>query len=71
MNRAVRVLERLKGPVVPLNICFNADGTVDYSAVAAYVDWLCTERVPVLLLTYGSSEFAGLRDSRLIQRLPR
>lgn len=65
MDRAARVLERLKGPVVPLNICFNADGTVDYNAVAAYVDWLCQQGVPVLLLTYGSSEFASLSDAEI------
>ena len=28
MDRAALVLERLKGPVVPINVCFNKDGTV-------------------------------------------
>jgi 4-hydroxy-tetrahydrodipicolinate synthase len=62
MERATRVVERLKGPVVPLNLCFRADGSVDFAAVGRYVDWLCGQQVPVLLLTYGSSEFASLTD---------
>ena len=48
MDRSAQVLERLKGPVVPLNICFNEDGTVDYAAVENYVNWLC-EQGPVVL----------------------
>ena len=52
----------MKGPVVPINICFNQDGSVDYDAVSGYVEWLCEQKVPILLLTYGSSEFASLSD---------
>lgn len=62
MNRSRQVVQRLKGPVVPINVCFNEDGTVNHAAVAAYVDWLCEEHIPVLLLTYGSSEFSSLSD---------
>ena len=65
MDRATQVVERLKGPVVPLNICFNEDGTVNQGAVGEYVNWLCEEKTPVLLLTYGSSEFASLSDEEL------
>lgn len=65
MDRAIQVLERLKGPVVPINVCFNEDGTVHYTAVGEYVDWLCEEKAPVLLLTYGSSEFNSLSDKEV------
>ena len=67
MNHAAQVLARLKGPVVPLNLCFNEDGSVNYPAVTTYVDWLAEEQVPVILLTYGSSEFRGLPDEELCQ----
>lgn len=60
MSRAARVVDRLKGPVVPVNVCFAADDSIDYDAMRRYVDWLCEQRVPVVLLTYGSSEFAAL-----------
>ena len=60
MSRAADVVARLKGPVVPVNICFADDHSVDYEAMRRYVDWLCEERVPVILLTYGSSEFSVL-----------
>jgi 4-hydroxy-tetrahydrodipicolinate synthase len=60
--RAQDVYRRIKGPVVPLNLCFTEAGEVDYAAMRAYADWLCEQGVPILLLTYGSSEYAWLRD---------
>lgn len=65
MDRSIRVLERLKGPVVPINVCFDEDDALNYGAVRKYVNWLCEQRVPVLLLTYGSSEFASLTDEEI------
>ena len=65
MNRAEDVLSRMKGPVVPVNICFNEDGTVNYGAVRAYVDWLSEKKTPVILLTGGSSEYAYLSDEEI------
>ncbi len=59
---APSVAERLRGPVVPLNVCFTAAGEVDLPAMVRYADWLCAQGVPVLLLTYGSSEYAWLSD---------
>ena len=67
MDRSTQVLERLKGPVVPLNICFNEDGTVHYDAVEKYVDWLCEQGPVVLLLTAGSSEFAYLSEKEIYE----
>ena len=65
MSRAQDVLARMKGPVVPLNLCFNVDGTPDYPSIARYVDWLADEGVPILMLTAGSSEFASLSDDEI------
>ena len=65
MDRQEKVLARLKGPVVPVNICFNEDGSVNYGAVRAYVDWLCEKEIPVILLTGGSSEFPSLSDEEI------
>jgi len=62
MDRYTQVVERLKGPVVPVNICFDAAGEIDYPAQRRYVNWLCEQGVPVILLTYGSSEFSLLSD---------
>ncbi len=56
------VTDRLKGPVVPINMCFTEDGEVDFPAMRKYVDWMCQQKVPVLLLTYGSSEYNWLSD---------
>ena len=65
MDRASQVLQRLKGPVVPLNVCFLEDGQVDFQAMRRYANWLCEERTPVILLTYGSSEFGWMADDTL------
>ena len=65
MSRATDCLTRLKGAIVPLNLCFNDDGTVNDDAVCNYVDWLASEKTPVILLTYGSSEFAWLTEDDL------
>lgn len=65
MNRAAHVVQRLKGPVVPLNICFKEDFEIDFPAMRKYVNWLCEQHAPILLLTYGSSEFAWISDDDL------
>ncbi len=65
MSRAQDALARMKGPVVPINLCFNADGTPDYRSINRYVDWLASEGVPILMLTGGSSEFASLSDDEI------
>ena len=62
-QRATNVYERLKGPIVPLNLCFDTTGEVDMVTMRKYVSWLCDEKVPVLLLTYGSSEFMWLSNN--------
>lgn len=62
MSRASDVIGKLKGPVVPLNVCFTLEGKVDYTGMRRYVNWLCEQQTPVLLLTYGSTDFAWLTD---------
>ena len=62
-QRGSTALARLRGPIVPLNLCFAEDGNPDHAAIARYVDYLaasCEGNPPVLLLTYGSSEFPCL-----------
>ena len=65
MERALQVFERLKGPVVPVNVCFASDDSVDYKAVKRYVGWLSEQKVPVILLTMGSSELYNLTSEEI------
>jgi len=65
MERAIRVYGRLKGPVVPVNLCFTNDDSLDYVATKKYVGWLCEQKVPVILLTMGSSEMYNLTDDEI------
>ncbi len=65
MERAIRVVEQLKGPIVPINICFGDDDSLNVAAMRKYVNWLCEQNIPVILLTYGSSEFCSLTDEEI------
>ena len=65
MERAISVYKRLKGPVVPVNVCFTNDDALDYVATQKYVGWLCEQKVPVILLTMGSSEMYNLTDEEI------
>jgi len=56
---------RLCGPVVPLKIPYDAEERIDFDNLSAYVDRLCREGAPVLLLTYGSAEYAFLSDDEI------
>ena len=67
MERATCVVERLKGPIVPVNICFEDDDSLNILAMREYVSWLCEQKIPVILLTYGSSEFCSLTDEEIWQ----
>ena len=65
MERSIRVIERLKGPIVPVNVCFADEDYLDVAATRGYVNWLCEQNVPVILLTYGSSEFSSLTEDEI------
>ena len=67
MSRASDTYARMKGPVVPINLCFNEVGTVNYDAVASYVSWLAEQKTAILMLTYGSSEYAALSDEEVFE----
>jgi dihydrodipicolinate synthase/N-acetylneuraminate lyase len=57
--------KRLTGPIVPLNIPFTANDEIDYDNIQTYVDWLVTQGAPIVMLTYGSSEYVTLTDSEI------
>ena len=57
--------KRIIGPVVPLNIPYGEDESIDYGALERHVDFLAASGVPTLLLTYGSSEYAHLSDQEI------
>ena len=61
-ERTRQVAKRIRGAVVPLNVCFNEDGSVDFPSVVKYVDWMCDNGVPVISMASGSSEFASLSE---------
>ena len=69
MDRYAQAYQRLTGPVVPVNLCFTESGEVHFDAVNKYVDWLAAlDDPPIIMLTYGSSEFAWV-DEKSLYRL--
>ncbi len=67
MNRAKQTYERLKGPVATIDVAFFEDGSVDYEGSRRYAQWVGEQGIPILLLTYGSSEFADLTEDEIFQ----
>lgn len=51
------IRHNLEGPVFPILTPFTADGAVDHTALAKYVDFLAGAGVPALLSTVGTSRF--------------
>ena len=62
-----RIYQKLRGPVVPINIPFAKDYSVDLGNLRSYVDFLCEQRVPVIFFTHGSSEFKNLKEKEIEQ----
>ncbi len=60
-----RIFQRLRGPVVPINIPLAKDYSVDYGNLRSYVDFLCEKRVPVIFFTHGSSEFRSMSEGEI------
>ena len=63
----IKLHQRIIGPVVPLNIPFKDDYEIDFPALERYVDFLAGEKVPTIILTYGSSEYANLSDDEIYE----
>ena len=63
MSRATDVTGKLKGPVVPLNVCFTEEGKVDHTSMRRYANWLCEQQTPVLLPTPSNTFNHGI-DAR-------
>ena len=60
-----RVFQRLRGPVVPINIPLAKDYSVDYGNLRSYVDFLCENQAPVIFFTHGSSEFKSMSEHEI------
>lgn len=67
MERAQQTYERIKGPVATIQVAFFEDGSVDYEGPRRQAQWLAEQGIPVLLLTYGSSEFSCLSEAEIFR----
>jgi len=67
MKRAKQTYERINGPVATIQVAYFEDGSVDYEGPCRQAQWLGEQGIPVLLLSYGSSEFACLSEAEIFQ----
>lgn len=56
------VVERIRGPVVPILPAFSADEGLDLESTSRWVDWLLSSSIPIVWTTYGTSHFMMLDD---------
>ncbi|HHP7241108.1 MAG TPA: dihydrodipicolinate synthase family protein [Cyclobacteriaceae bacterium] len=51
------ILEKVKGPVIPLPVPFTENYEVDHISLANYVDYLCHNGIRNIMTTIGTSRF--------------
>jgi len=59
--------ERIRGPEFPVVIPFTEDQDVDLSSLYSYIDFLVSNKAPVILLTVGTSRFNLLTSDEIKQ----
>jgi len=64
-STARKVLDRLKGPMASITIPYNKDSSIDHGSLRTWVELMCTNKVPVLFLTYGDSELYNLEPDEI------
>ncbi len=59
------VLRRLRGPMASITIPYSRDYSIDRGALRAWVDFVCSDKAPVLFLTHGDSELYNLSEAEI------
>ena len=59
------VLERMKGPIASITMPYNKDYSIDYGSLRNWVEFMCVNKVPILMLTYGDSELYNLTTNEI------
>jgi len=62
-----KVAARIRGPLAPLFVPMTKNEQVDYDAMGRYVDWLASNGVPLMWLTYGTSEYTILSEQEILE----
>lgn len=59
------IVERIRGPVVPILPAFAADEGLDLESTTRWVEWLLSSGIPIVWTTYGTSHFMMLDDREI------
>ena len=64
-SAAMRVLDRLRGPMASITIPYQKDYSIDHGSLRSWVDFMCHAKAPILFLTYGDSELYNLTEPEI------
>ncbi len=65
MNDYQAVIERLKGPLVPITVAFAENEELDLDSTQRWLHWIVDSGIPMVWLTYGQSRYASLTDQEI------
>ncbi len=60
------IVDRIRGPLVPLMPAFTDDEKLDLDSTSGLVDWLIEAGIPLFWTTYGTSHFMSLGDAEIM-----
>lgn len=61
------IVDKLKGPLVPVMCAFDEDENLDLESTCRWIDWLIAGGIRLFWTTYGTSHFWGLTDSEVME----
>ena len=59
------LLDRLRGPLVPVMPAFGDDDSLDLDATARWIDHLVTSGIPLFWTTFGTSHYLAMGDAEI------
>jgi dihydrodipicolinate synthase/N-acetylneuraminate lyase len=65
MNDYRAIVERIKGPLVPISPAFTKNDDLDLDSTQRWLQWIVDSGIPLVWLTYGASRYASLTDQEI------
>ncbi len=59
------IVERLKGPLVPITPAFTKNEDLDLDSTQRWLQWIVGSGIPMVWLTYGTSRYCSLTDQEI------
>jgi len=59
------IVDRIKGPLVPIMPAYTADGKLDLRSTCDWIDWLIKRNIKLFWMTPGTTRFKNLSDDEI------